>query len=76
MTKYEIIIYWSEEDAAFVADAPGLPGCAAHGPHRTAHSATRRMRFACGSTPRKSLATRFLNRRDAGCSWPNAVASV
>jgi len=32
MTKYEIIIYWSEEDEAFVAEVPELPGCAAHGP--------------------------------------------
>jgi len=24
-------IYWSEEDEAFVAEAPKLPGCAAHG---------------------------------------------
>ena len=31
MNKYEIIIYWSEEDAAFVAEVPELPGCAAHG---------------------------------------------
>ena len=31
MIKYEIIIYWSEEDGAFVADVPELPGCAAHG---------------------------------------------
>ncbi|HMS16705.1 MAG TPA: type II toxin-antitoxin system HicB family antitoxin [Planctomycetota bacterium] len=29
--KYEIIIYWSEEDQAFVAEVPELPGCAAHG---------------------------------------------
>ena len=29
--KYEIIIYWSNEDSAFVAEAPELPGCAAHG---------------------------------------------
>jgi predicted RNase H-like HicB family nuclease len=32
MTKYEVIIYWSEEDEAFVAEVPELPGCAAHGP--------------------------------------------
>jgi predicted RNase H-like HicB family nuclease len=32
MTNYEIIIYWSEEDDAFVANVPELPGCAAHGP--------------------------------------------
>lgn len=31
MLKYEIIIYWSNEDAAFVAEAPELPGCMAHG---------------------------------------------
>ncbi len=32
MNKYEIIIYWSDEDQAFVAEVPELPGCAAHGP--------------------------------------------
>ena len=32
MIKYEVIIYWSEEDQAFVAEVPQLPGCAAHGP--------------------------------------------
>ena len=31
MYKYEIIIYWSNEDDAFVAEVPELPGCAAHG---------------------------------------------
>jgi predicted RNase H-like HicB family nuclease len=29
--KYEIIIYWSEEDSAFVAEVPELPGCMADG---------------------------------------------
>ena len=29
--RYEIIIFWSEEDAAFIADVPELPGCMAHG---------------------------------------------
>src|SRR5688500_6221935 len=29
MSKYEIIIYWSEEDEAFVAEVPELPGCSA-----------------------------------------------
>ena len=31
MYKYEIIIYWSDEDHVFVADVPELPGCMAHG---------------------------------------------
>ena len=31
MSKYEIIIYWSEEDQAFVSEVPELPGCVAHG---------------------------------------------
>jgi len=30
--KYEIIIYWSGEDNAFVAEVPELAGCVAHGP--------------------------------------------
>lgn len=29
--KYEIILYWSAEDLAFVAEVPELPGCVAHG---------------------------------------------
>lgn len=31
MQKYEIIIYWSNADEAFVAEVPELPGCLAHG---------------------------------------------
>ena len=31
MHKYEIILYWSNEDRAFVAEVPELPGCMAHG---------------------------------------------
>ena len=31
MDKYEIIIYWSSEDNAFIAEVPELPGCMAHG---------------------------------------------
>jgi predicted RNase H-like HicB family nuclease len=30
MIKYEVIIYWSEEDGASIAEVPELPGCAAH----------------------------------------------
>ena len=31
MIRYEIIVYWSEEDQAFIAEVPELPGCAADG---------------------------------------------
>ena len=31
MHKYEIILYWSNEDRALVAEVPELPGCMAHG---------------------------------------------
>lgn len=31
MDRYEIILYWSAEDAAFIAEVPELPGCMAHG---------------------------------------------
>jgi predicted RNase H-like HicB family nuclease len=29
--RYEIILYWSEEDQAIIAEVPELPGCAADG---------------------------------------------
>ncbi len=29
--KYEVIIYWSEEDKAYLAEVPELPGCMADG---------------------------------------------
>jgi len=31
MLRYEIIIYWSQADEAFIAEVPELPGCAADG---------------------------------------------
>jgi len=29
--QYEIILYWSRDDQAFIAEVPELPGCAADG---------------------------------------------
>ena len=34
MTKYEVSLYWSAEDGAFIAEVPELSGCAADGATR------------------------------------------
>ncbi len=34
MYNYEIILYWSDEDNAFIAEVPELPGCMADGKTR------------------------------------------
>jgi predicted RNase H-like HicB family nuclease len=31
LPKYKVVIYWSREDKAFIAEVPELPGCAADG---------------------------------------------
>ena len=31
MHRYQIIIFWSKQDEAFIAEVPELPGCKAHG---------------------------------------------
>ncbi len=31
LTKYEMIVYWSEEDQAYIAEVPELAGCMADG---------------------------------------------
>ena len=36
-SKYEIIIFWSDADKAFIAEVPELPGCMADG--KTYHQA-------------------------------------
>jgi len=34
MDRYEVIIYWSNDDIAYIAEVPELPGCMAHGASR------------------------------------------
>ncbi len=42
--KYEVIIYWSVEDRAFIAEVPELPGCMADGKsHAAALKAVKRV---------------------------------
>ena len=36
MYKYEVILYWSDEDGTYVTEVPKLPGCIAHGPTQEA----------------------------------------
>jgi predicted RNase H-like HicB family nuclease len=31
VSKYEVIIYWSEDDQAYIAEIPELPGCTSDG---------------------------------------------
>ena len=44
MHKYQIILCWSDEDRAFIAEVPELPGCMAHGD--TQESALRNVKDA------------------------------
>ncbi len=34
MNRYEVIIYWSEDDGRYIAEVPELPGCMADGETR------------------------------------------
>ena len=34
MSRYEVIIYWSEDDGRYIAEVPELPGCMADGETR------------------------------------------
>lgn len=65
MGKYEIVMYWSNEDKSFVAEVPELPGCMAHG--ETQEMALRSVNEAistCGLTRRENLVTQSLSLRE------------
>jgi predicted RNase H-like HicB family nuclease len=44
--RYRILVEWSDEDQAFIASVPALPGCIAHGP--TAEKAAHEAEVAAG----------------------------
>ena len=51
VVKYEIIIYWSREDEAFIAEVPELPGCTADGSTYQKISTTYKWSSRSGSRP-------------------------
>jgi len=67
--KYEIIVYWSNDDQVYIADVPELPGCMAHedtpevAPQEPQERISRKL-LGYGLTPRSSMATKCLNRKD------------
>lgn len=65
MIKYEVIIYWSQEDEAFVADVPELPGCSAHGSTQETALGNAQDAIRLWIDTARSLAIQFPNRRDA-----------
>lgn len=61
--KYEVIIHWSDEDEAFVADVPGTSGFVVRTAQlRKSLCETPRMLGNSGSKPRGKWAIGFLNR--------------
>ena len=62
MNRYEIIIYWSKEDHAFIAEVPELPGCMALS--MMPRFGISKMLCNCGLKPPRNSAIPFLSRRD------------
>ena len=54
MHKYEIILYWSNEDLAFITEAPELPGCRHTATVRKPLSGTSTTPCSSGSTGRRN----------------------
>ena len=64
--KYEIILYWSKDDSAFIAEVPELPGCAADG--ATYHEAAANVEIVVNEwIEGKNWVVRFQARADDCC---------
>jgi predicted RNase H-like HicB family nuclease len=66
--RYEVIIYWSAEDDAFVAEVPELPGCAADGPTYEAALANVRIIIDEWIETAEQLGRLCRNRADGFCT--------
>ena len=64
MTKYEIILYWSDENQSFNAEVPELAGCAADG--ATHQEALANVEVVIGSLSEADLleSNKFMRRVD------------
>jgi len=64
MYKYEIIIYWDNQDKICIAEVPELPGCLAHGSNydETLHNKGKQLNY--GLTQLKNSAIQYPRRRD------------
>lgn len=75
MHRYEVIIYWSAEDSAYVAEVPELPGCMAHGPSHEVRCNPFRTQSRSGSRRLRSSAIRSRRPKGGDSSWhrPNGA---
>jgi len=71
MHRYELMIFWSSEDEAFIADVPQLPGCRAHGNSQIEALDNAQEAMELWVDPRGSLATHFQNPRAGSRCMPN-----
>ena len=72
--KYEIILYWSQEDQAFIAEVPEIPGCAADGATYQEAVANVEVVMQQWIERRRSWAAPSPHR-EADCSTPDRLAA-
>ena len=70
MHKYEIIIYWSNDDQAFIAEVPELPGCTSYGKSPDEALANCKDAMDLSWTLRRSSAETSPRRREDDSSTP------
>lgn len=76
MSKYEIIIYWSEEDKAFIAEVPEPAGCMADGKFYHEASANAEIVIQEWIETARELGRKFPNRKADWFSLRNYGSSA